>query len=468
MKTAEVITILEENKITNVQPTQKCKETSVRRTQSLKIPRIIFTVMSAINYTASHGNTTGAIQIPRGILIKNKLRHLDLFSGIGGFSVGMEDTQRIETVAFCEIDGFCKKILNKHWPTVPVYNDIKELTYDKLKADGIISKDKKIDILTGGYPCQPFSVAGAKKGDKDPRHLWPEMFRIIKEIRPDWIVAENVSGHIKLGLDTVLQDLEDQNYSARTFSLSASSVGANHKRERVWIVANANSGGNNKKKSRRIGKENEKEIGNRKNDGSTGIAEGADNAVTQQGSVAKMEHVEDARRRSWGEQSSRNKESARRGTFETAEWSTNANTIAGSGKRATTVANTHSDREKRNQPQDGKGSWSKQGSSNMADTESIGSHGGEHENNQQETGNKKSRGKLEESVAMWPTTTNRMYKLPRLPETMKKTKRNPLTNTIEDAVQHREGKSWKETGSLNPTWCEWLMGYPTGHTDLKR
>ena len=81
---------------------------------------------------------------------------------------------------------------------------------------------------------------------------------------------------------------------------------------------------------------------------------------------------------------------------------------------------------------------------------------------------KKSKGKLEESVAMWPTTTSRMYKLPRLPETMKKTKRNPLTNTIEDAVQHREGKSWKETGSLNPTWCEWLMGYPIGHTDLKR
>ena len=87
------------------------------------------------------------------------LNHLDLFSGIGGFSLGFEETQRIKTVAFCEIDSFCTKVLNKNWPTVPVYNDIKELTYEKLKADGIES----IDIVTGGYPCQPFSIAGSKK-----------------------------------------------------------------------------------------------------------------------------------------------------------------------------------------------------------------------------------------------------------------------------------------------------------------
>ena len=95
------------------------------------------------------------------------MRHLDLFSGIGGFALGLEATRRIKTVAFCEIDKYCTKVLNKNWPGVPVYNDIRELTYDRLKTDEI----GPIDIITGGYPCQPFSIAGSKKGVEDPRHL---------------------------------------------------------------------------------------------------------------------------------------------------------------------------------------------------------------------------------------------------------------------------------------------------------
>jgi len=166
-----------------------------------------------------------------------RLKHLDLFSGIGGFSLGLESCGLAETVAFCDYDPYCQKILKKHWKDVPIYNDVKELTYEKLKADGI----DKIEILTGGYPCQPFSVAGKQRAEKDPRHLWPEMFRLIKECRPTWIIGENVGGHIKLGLDTVLSDLESEGYSTRTFSISASSIGANHKRERIWIMANSNS-----------------------------------------------------------------------------------------------------------------------------------------------------------------------------------------------------------------------------------
>ena len=162
-----------------------------------------------------------------------KLKHLDLFSGIGGFRLGLEATGEFETVAFCEIEEFPRKVLQKHWPHVKQYKDIKELTYDKIKEDGITP----INIITGGYPCQPFSNAGRKKGEQDPRHLWPEMFRLIKECRPSWVCAENVSGHIKLGLDSVLSDLESQGFQTRTFSISASSVGANHKRERVWILA---------------------------------------------------------------------------------------------------------------------------------------------------------------------------------------------------------------------------------------
>ena len=162
-------------------------------------------------------------------------RHLDLFSGIGGFSLGLESTGGFETVAFCEIEKFPRKVLKNHWPHVKQYKDIKELTNEQLETDGIIP----IDIITGGYPCQPFSVAGSQRGEKDKRHLWPEMFRLVQECRPTWVIGENVSGHIKLGLDTVLEDLESEGYSTRAFSISASSIGANHQRERVWIVAHA-------------------------------------------------------------------------------------------------------------------------------------------------------------------------------------------------------------------------------------
>ena len=184
---------------------------------------------------------------------KRKLQHLDLFSGIGGFSLGLETAELAETVAFCDIDKYCTKVLNKHWPHVPVFSDIKELNYETLKANGI----NNIDIITGGYPCQPFSVAGRKKGEQDPRHLWPEYFRLVKELRPTWVIGENVSGHIKQGLDTVLEDLESEGYSTRTFSISASSIGANHKRERVWILANS---GRSLREGSELGRENENEI----------------------------------------------------------------------------------------------------------------------------------------------------------------------------------------------------------------
>ena len=164
------------------------------------------------------------------------LRHLDLFSGLGGFSLGLEATGGFETVAFCDIEKFSRKVLKKHWPNVKQYKDIKELTYEQIKEDTLAP----IDIITGGYPCQPFSIAGSQRGEKDTRHLWPDMFRIVKECKPTWVIGENVSGHIKLGLDTVLQDLESEGYTVRAFSISASSIGANHQRERVWIIAHSN------------------------------------------------------------------------------------------------------------------------------------------------------------------------------------------------------------------------------------
>ena len=216
-----------------------------------------------------------------------KLKHLDLFSGIGGFSLGLEATGGFETVAFCDIEEFPRKVLQKHWPYVKQYKDIKELNYEKLKADGI----GPIDILTCGYPCQPFSVAGRKKGEKDPRHLWPDCFRLIKECRPSFVIGENVAGHIKLGLDTVLQDLESEMYSARCFSISASSVGANHQRERVWIVAYSERNYHFNEEQRVNGEEEKISREHRKKDGDTRKFSGTDSIRE-----TDNEYVENTRR----------------------------------------------------------------------------------------------------------------------------------------------------------------------------
>ncbi len=170
----------------------------------------------------------------------SKLKHIDLFSGIGGFSLAFDSTQKIETVAFCEIEEYPQKVLKKNFPGVPIYNDITELVRNEstrpIWGQGKW-QDLECDILTGGYPCQPFSQAGKRKGEEDDRHLWPFMLEIIKQKRPKFIVAENVAGHITLGLDNVLFDLESEGYSARAVVLPASSVNAQHRRDRVWVIA---------------------------------------------------------------------------------------------------------------------------------------------------------------------------------------------------------------------------------------
>tara|TARA_R110002167_G_scaffold13756_6_gene56609 strand:+ start:510 stop:1478 length:969 start_codon:yes stop_codon:yes gene_type:complete len=169
----------------------------------------------------------------------SKLKHIDLFSGIGGFSLAFDSTQKIETVAFCEIEEYPQKVLKKNFPGVPIYNDITELVKNEstrpIWGQGKW-QDLECDILTGGYPCQPFSQAGQRKGEEDDRHLWPFMLEIIKQKRPKFIVAENVAGHITLGLDNVLFDLESEGYSARAVVLPSSSVNAHHRRDRVWVI----------------------------------------------------------------------------------------------------------------------------------------------------------------------------------------------------------------------------------------
>jgi len=163
------------------------------------------------------------------------LKVLDLFSGIGGFSLGLERTGGFETVAFCEIEEYPRRVLAKHWPDVPCYADVRELSFERLETDGL----GRIDCVVGGYPCQPFSQAGKRRGQEDDRHLWPEMYRIVASVRPRWVIAENVAGHISMGLDEVLSDLESEGYTAWPLVIPACAVDAPHRRDRVWIVAHA-------------------------------------------------------------------------------------------------------------------------------------------------------------------------------------------------------------------------------------
>lgn len=162
----------------------------------------------------------------------SKLKILDLCSGIGGFSLGLEATGGFETIAFCEFDPFCQKVLNKHWPEVPIYNDLKEISKDEETIRNI----PEHDLICGGIPCQPFSVAGKQKGKEDDRHLWPFMFKIIEQKKPTWVIVENVGGFVNVALDDVCLDLEAEGYATQSFIIPACGVEAPHRRDRIWII----------------------------------------------------------------------------------------------------------------------------------------------------------------------------------------------------------------------------------------
>jgi len=164
------------------------------------------------------------------------MRVLDLFSGIGGFSLGLERAG-FETVAFCEIDKKCHKVLNKHWPGVPIFDDVCTLTKEALDERGIA-----VDVICGGFPCQDISLAGKGAGIEGERSgLWSEYARLIGELRPRYVIVENVAALLSRGLDRVLGDLAEIGYDAEWHCIPASAVGAPHQRDRIWIVAYPNS-----------------------------------------------------------------------------------------------------------------------------------------------------------------------------------------------------------------------------------
>tara|TARA_R110000823_G_scaffold149320_1_gene280065 strand:+ start:82 stop:936 length:855 start_codon:yes stop_codon:yes gene_type:complete len=164
------------------------------------------------------------------------MTHASLFSGIGGFDLAAE-WMGWENVFHCEYDPFCQKVLAHHFPNSKLYDDVR--TFDATQYRG------RIDVLSGGFPCQPFSVAGQRKGTDDPRHLWPAMLRIIREIQPRYVLGENVRGLLNwsdgLVFEQVCTDLENEGYEVTPYILPACAVNAPHRRDRVWFVAHATS-----------------------------------------------------------------------------------------------------------------------------------------------------------------------------------------------------------------------------------
>jgi len=171
-----------------------------------------------------------------------KLKLLDLFSGIGGFSLGLESTGYFETIGFVEKDKFCQQVLKKNFKDIPIESEVRDVKGDRYTAD----------IITGGFPCQPFSVAGKRKGTDDDRYLWDETIRIIRECKPRWFIGENVEGIINIQEGVVLRqvcdDLEKEGFEVQCLVIPASGIGAWHQRKRVWILAYSKHNGSHRSK----------------------------------------------------------------------------------------------------------------------------------------------------------------------------------------------------------------------------
>jgi len=185
------------------------------------------------------------------------LNVLDLFSGIGGFSLALESTGFFKTIAFVEKDKFCQKVLRKNFPNVPIEDDVRNVKGEKYRAD----------VVTGGFPCQPFSVAGKRRGTDDDRFLWDETIRIVSETKPKWFIGENVEGIINIQDGMVFRqihdELESEGFETQSLIIPASGKGAWHQRKRVWIIGcnEKNISNTNDIRSVRVQKSQEEIIG---------------------------------------------------------------------------------------------------------------------------------------------------------------------------------------------------------------
>jgi len=271
------------------------------------------------------------------------LKVTSLFSGIGGIDLGLEATGYYKTALFSEIDPFCQKILKKHWPNVPIIPDVRDIN----------GKEIETDVLVGGFPCQPFSVAGKRKGKEDERHLWPEMFRIIKEARPPIVIGENVPGIIntQMALGQCVSDLESEGYKVQPVVLPACSVNAPHRRYRVFIIAMVDT--DNLRFPQHSGEEKEKQVG-----------------WTETPIVSGGSFMENSGCSEWWQQPSGNTESVGRGASEKTQWTAHSDSLGGSSEGAEAVANANSS---------SRSSWESRGADREISAESEGLRGGESE-----------------------------------------------------------------------------------------
>ena len=250
---------------------------------------------------------------------------IDLFSGIGGFALGLESTGYFKTVQFVENEKWCQKILNKNFPEVPIHDDVKTF------------KGYGADVVVGGFPCQPFSVAGKQKAIQDDRHLWPDMFRVIKETKPTWIIGENVRNIVSISegmvLEQVYLDLESEGYEVQSFIIPASAVNAPHQRYRTWIVGYSEHNGSSTSEIRcsfsKTSNDNEKRQKETKQFKRTSKQE-------------DYNDVENTRRSSRRGKLTRNKESIGQRSLQQTQWTSDSNKVRGSSERIKTMAHTDS------------------------------------------------------------------------------------------------------------------------------
>jgi site-specific DNA-cytosine methylase len=363
--------------------------------------------------------------------VADRLHHIDLCSGIGGFAYAFQTVGLSRPVMFCDTDAWCRKVLAKHWPDVPITDDVKVIAND---PDRFIPRtDPRKTILTAGYPCQPFSVAGKQKGTEDDRHIWPFISQIIAHKRPAFAVFENVYGHIALGLDEVLADLEAQDYATRAFIVPACGVNAPHRRDRLWIIAHTDSHGepdgtiNEKQGCRKL-------VGNSEHNGSSAATVSGKYGEDETGCKEGQSQAEQF------EGASEPGHDAYVGTPRTTD---------GTGR--------------------GRASWTRKGAGSARripiwclvqitsrSGENVADTGSDHQNN------------LTAAVfnpeRMWPTPTTRDHKGGYQGGRVRNGKVS--MDTLDVAVQHTDNQA-KTGGQLNPQWVEWLMGYPEGWTDLK-
>jgi DNA (cytosine-5)-methyltransferase 1 len=385
------------------------------------------------------------------------LRHVDLCSGIGGFALGFEWAKLSTPVQFCDIEPWSRKILAQHWPHVPIATDVKELANDPERLV------RECDIITAGYPCQPFSVAGRQKGEEDPRHIYPYISKIIASKRPSWVVFENVGGHIALGLDKVLADLALKDYATRVFVIPAAAIGAPHRRDRLWVIGrNVGDSKHNGSSATEIGGINEENAGR--------TSEGKDQTEQSQGASGRghNEYVPDSKSQQRNERHSgiitqKSEQSGLR--IETGTSSGNvAHTISNSQRSAQGINQGGSEREWENQ-NISKGNQVR-GNSGNSSGESRGT---------QKCFNTESQRTGKDNEGLLPTPSARDWKGGSGTIVEQEGKYYRISNTtgtkwgarLDAVADHQSKQSGKSGGQLNPTWVEWLMGYPKGWTELK-